>query len=231
MNPSIPRLIRWLFPGPGSRLLVAAMTLLLAGGAHAAEADPLVNVTHLLTPAAPEWGDLLAGFSHHPDIMADFTERRFFAIKKEPVEFKGEARVSATRGLSLHYTAPGDLTVILDAKGTLTRAAAKDKVPPADPGAAIVNAALLNILRLDLAALAKDFELYGQREGTAWTLALVPREKKLRDNLGRINVAGETLTIRRIEIRQSATQAIEINIAPPRSSVAFTAEELKRFFR
>ena len=198
---------------------------------QAAETDPLVNPAHLLAPNAPAWSDLSAGFSHHPDITADFTERRFFPFKKEPVELKGEARVSAARGLSLHYTAPDDITVILDAKGTLTRAVAKDKVPPADPGAAIVNAALLNILRLDLPALGKDFELYGQREGTAWTLVLVPRAAKLRENLGRITVVGEAVSIRRIEIRRSATQAIEIVIAPPRPSAAFTADELKKFFR
>jgi hypothetical protein len=230
MKVSIHGFIRRPFPRPASHLFVAVMTFLLAGGARAAEADPLVNATHLLTPAAPGWGDLLEGFAHNPDTTADFTERRFFPFKKAPVELKGEARVSATRGLSLHYTAPDDLTVILDAKGTLTRAVAKDKVPPDDPGAAFVKAALLNILRLDLPALGKDFEIYGQREGTVWTLVLVPRAAKLRDNLGRITVGGEAVTIRRIEIRRTATQAIEISIAP-RPPATFTAEELKKFFR
>jgi len=230
MTPSLPRPA---LPPAGPRLLAVAVALLFSCVAHihAAEADPLVNAAHLLAPAAPGWGDLLEGFAHQPDTATDFTERRFFPFKKEPVELKGEARVSATRGLSLHYTAPEESTVILDAKGLLNRTAAKDQTPPADPGAAIVNAALLNILRLDLAALAKDFALYGRREGAAWTLVLVPRSEKMRDGLGRITVEGEAHTIRRIEIRRTAAQAIEIVIAPPRPPAVFTADELRKFFR
>jgi len=44
-------------------------------------------------------------------------------------------------------------------------------------------------------------------------------------------VAGEAATIRRIEIRHSAKQVIEISIAAPRPTAAFTAEEVKKFFR
>ena len=44
-------------------------------------------------------------------------------------------------------------------------------------------------------------------------------------------MAGEGPTIRRLEIRRTAQQAIEIIIAPPRPAAAFTAAELKAFFR
>ena len=37
--------------------------------------------------------------------------------------------------------------------------------------------------------------------------------------------------IRRLEIRRTPQQAIEIIIAPPRPATAFTAAELKAFFR
>ena len=113
----------------------------------------------------------------------------------------------------------------------LIRAPAGEKAPPADPRAAAANEALLHILRFDLAALEKDFELYGQRDGTAWTLGLVPRTEALRRSVGRITVTGEAAAIRRIEIRRTAKQAIEIIIAPPRPTAAFTAEEVKRYFR
>ena len=206
-------------------LLIGSLPGLAAG------TDPLVNREHLLTPAAPAWSDLGEAFAHHADVSAGFTERRFFPFKKEPVELKGEVRVSATRGLSLHYTAPDERTVILDDQGVLIRAVAGDKAPPADPRAAAANEALRHILRFDLAALEKDFALYGEREPAAWTLALVPRTETLRRSVGQITVAGEAATIRRIEIRRSARQAIEITIEPPRPATAFTAEELKVFFR
>jgi len=198
---------------------------------RAAETDPLLNPAHRLPPAAPAWQDLSEAFAHSPDATADFTERRFFPFKKEPVELKGEVRVSTTRGLSLHYTAPEERTVILDQQGVLIRAPAGEKAPPADPRAAVANEALRHILRFDFAALEKDFELYGQRDGEAWTLALVARTETLRRSVGRITVTGMAVTIGHIELRRTAKQAIEIVIAPPRSLAPFTAEELKRFFR
>lgn len=207
------------------------LLLLVAGPGQAAEADPLVTAEHRLPPAAPAWSDLIGAFAGNPDITADFTEQRFFPFKKEPVELRGEVRVSKPHGLSLHYTAPEVRTVILDDRGVLIRAPAGEKTPPADPRAAAANAALLKVLRFDFAALEQDFELYGRREGTTWTLALLPRTDALRRSVGRLTVTGDGAAISRIEIRRTARQAILIAIAPPRSVTAFTAEELKQFFR
>jgi len=211
--------------------IALAVVLVCAAHLRAVEADPLVNAGHRLPAGAPAWSDLIDTFAHNPDTAADFAERRYFPFKKAPVELKGEVRVSRERGLSLHYTAPEERTVVLDAKGVLIRAAAGENAPPADPRAAAANEALLHVLRFDFAALEKDFELFGQREAAAWTLALVPRTEALRRSVGRITVAGEATTVRHIEIRRSAKQAIEIIIAAPRTRVPFTAEELQRFFR
>lgn len=212
-------------------LLAALLFVGVAGGRAEDVSNPLVNPEHRLDPAAAEWSGLIATFAHQPDITADFAERRFFPFKKAAVELKGEVRVSTVRGLSLHYTAPEERIVILDAGGVLIRAPAGEKAPPADPRAAAANEALLHILRFDFVALEKDFELYGQRAGEAWTLALVPRTETLRRSVGRISVAGGVAAISRIEIRRSAKQAIEILIEPPKSAAPFTADELKRFFR
>jgi hypothetical protein len=179
----------------------------------------------------PAWRDLIDAFARHPDTTADFKERRVFPFKSDPVELTGEVRVSVTRGLSLHYTAPEERTVILDAQGVLIRAATGEKAPPADPRAAAANDALRHVLRFDFAALESDFELYGQRADAAWHLVLMPRTEALRRSVGRIAVDGEHTTIRRIELRRTAKQVVEIGIEPPRSIAAFTAAELKRFFR
>jgi hypothetical protein len=211
--------------------IAVALLLACVPPGHAAEPDPLVNAAHRLAPAAPDWSDLVTAFAHNPDTAADFTERRFFPFKKGPVELKGEVRVSVAHGLSLHYTAPEEHTVILDAQGMLLRAAAGEKAPPADLRAGAVNNALLHVLRFDFPALERDFELYGQRDGAAWTLALVPRTDALRRSVGRITVTGEAATVRHIELRRTATQSIEIIVEPPRPPAAFAAEELKRFFR
>jgi glycosyltransferase involved in cell wall biosynthesis len=211
--------------------MIFALLLLTASPGHSAEPEPTTNTTHRLPPDAPAWSDLTTAFANQPDVRAEFVERRHFAFKREAVELTGEVRVSATGGLSLHYLTPEERTVILDKAGVLMRAPAGQKSPPPDPRAAGVNAALLQILRFDLAALATDFELHGQRDADTWTLVLVPRTNLLRRSLERITVVGEAATIRHIELRRSARHAIEIIIAPPHPSVPFTAEELTEFFR
>lgn len=214
-----------------SAALALAMLVLFVPSGRTAEADPLVNPAHQIAPDAPAWRDLATAFAHKPDVTAMFTEQRFFPFKKAPVELKGEVRVSASRGLSLHYIEPEKRTVILDEKGVLIRAPAGEKAPPADPRAAAANEALLNLLRFDFPSLEKDFELYGQRDATTWTLVLVPRTDALRHSVGRITAAGDGATIRHIEIRRTARQAIEIIIDPPQPPAPFTAVELKTFFR
>jgi glycosyltransferase involved in cell wall biosynthesis len=193
-------------------------------------AETLVTPEHRLPPAAPAWRDLMAAFANNPDITADFTEQRFFPFKKTPVELQGEVRVSSARGLSLHYRSPDERTVILDDQGVLIRAPAGEKAPPPDPRAAAANAALLNILRFDVAALEKDFELYGTRDEKGWALGLVPRTDALRRSVGRITVQGDGAAIERIEIRRTERQAIIIRIGAPRPG-AFDAEVVKQFFR
>jgi glycosyltransferase involved in cell wall biosynthesis len=223
-----PALLRHRRQWRSAAILVA---LLCAVPGRGVESAPSLNPTQRLAPAAPEWSDLTAAFATHPDVTADFTERRYFPFKKEPVALQGEVRVSAERGLSLHYTKPEERTVILDDRGVLIRAAAGEKAPPADPRAAAANDALRHVLRFDLAALEPDFELYGERAGEKWTIVLVPRTETGRRSVGRITVTGQAATIRRIEIRRTAKQAIEIRIDAPRPPAQFTAAELKTYFR
>jgi glycosyltransferase involved in cell wall biosynthesis len=213
------------------RAVVVAATLLFISTGHAAETDPLLDAANRLPPVATTWNDLSAAFAQNGDVTADFTERRHFPFKKDPVVLTGEVRVSAARGLSLHYLTPDERTVILDDQGVLIRVADGQKAPPTDPRAANANRALLHLLRFDFAGLEQDFELYGRREDKEWELALVPRSEELRRSVGRITAAGEGATIRRIEIRRTEKQAIEIAIAAPRPAAPFTAEQLKMFFR
>jgi hypothetical protein len=205
--------------------------LLFPVALRAATADAIIDEEHRLAPAAPGWSDLVEAYANHPDTTARFKELRFFPFKKGAVLLQGEVHVSSSRGLSLHYIKPEDRTVILDDDGVLIRVDKNSKTVPADPRAAAANEALRNVLRMDLAALEKDFELYGQRDGDTWSLALVARTPELRRSVGSIQVNGESTTIRRIEIRRTAKTAIEILIEPPSSRAAFTEEELERFFR
>jgi hypothetical protein len=131
----------------------------------------------------------------------------------------------------LDYSAPEERTVILDDQGMIIRMHAGQKAVPPDPRAAAANAALLHLLHFDLAALEKDFELYGHREGDDWELALDPRSEALKRSVGRITASGVGATIRHIELKRTEKQVITIDIAAPHPAAPFTDDEVKTFFR
>lgn len=233
----ITELLLWRWPAVrrhgrrwrGASLWLALLVLPAVG--WAGETALPADQEHRVTADAPGWRELAEGFGRRPDTIADFTERRFFPFKKEPVALQGEVRVSVARGLSLHYVTPAERIVILDELGVLIRAPDGEKAAPDDPRARAANDALRHILRFNFAALEKNFELYGQRDGEAWTLMLVPRTEALRRSVGRITVSGAGLTVRRIELRRTVRQYIEIIMGPARAPAAFTADELKTYFR
>lgn len=209
------------------RLGLACVTLATA---VAAAGDVTTVPENRVAPDAPAWRELADAFARQPDLTTDFVEQRYFPFSKVPIVLRGEVRVSRAHGLSLHYTAPDERTVVLDDAGVLVRDR-NGQVAPPDPRAAQANAAMLNILRCDLAALEKEFELYGRRTGETWSLVLVPRAETLRRALGNLHVSGEAANVRTVELRRSAKQHVDIAIATPRATTAFTAEELRRFFR
>ncbi len=207
--------------------------LLIAGTAalQAADEASLIAPEHRLVPETPAWRELGERFQRRGDVVADFEEQRHFPFRAEPVVLRGEVRVSAQRGLSLHYTAPQERTVIIDADGMLLREATGGNSAPPDPRANLANAALLHVLNLDFSALVAGYELYGRIDGETWSLGLVPRDPAVRRAIGNILVSGAGESVRRIELRRSARQHIDIAIDAPRATPAFTGEEAARFFR
>jgi hypothetical protein len=179
----------------------------------------------------PEWRRLAGELRSEAAVTAGFTELRWFAFKNSPTVLKGEVRVSADRGLSLHYLEPEEQTVIIDQQGGLLRSATGDRAMPSDPRADAANFALLHLLRLDLLLLSESFELYGRNTDSDWTLALVARDAELRRSLGTINVDGKGAAIIRIELRRSATQRVEITMTAPQTAASFSPDELRRYFR
>ena len=219
-----PRLGRWLLA------LAVALGGASAPPVRAADSASLAVPETRVSPDDPAWRELAAQFARRADGTASFAERRVFPFRRTPVELQGESRVSAGRGLSLHYTVPEERIVVLDAQGVLVRDGRGDTVPPDDPRAAAANAALVQVLGFDLAALDRHFEIFGRRDAGSWTLAFVPRADELRRTIGTITVAGAGDALHQIEIRRSARQYVSIRIGPARAT-PFTAGELQRFFR
>jgi hypothetical protein len=189
---------------------------------------PLIN-----DPANdPAWRALFTHLAETHRRQSAFEERRYFAFRKTPVMLTGEMRMDPARGLSLHYAAPEARTMIVDAKGILLRdARGRERAAPSDRRADAATHALVDVLRFDVAALQKSFELRGQRAGDAWTLSFVPRDRALAAATGTVLVTGEHERPQKIEMIQSANQRVEILIGETHDDVVFTAEELARFFR
>ena len=213
-------LLRWAF-------LLFALPALAGAAEEAARAPAAARVS----ASSPEWTDLVRRYAEKPDGVADFEERRYFPFRKEPVVLKGQVRVSRAHGLSLHYTAPEERTLILDEKGMLVREPKGQKSPPPDPRANAANDAMRHILRLDFAALEKSFEISGARGPDEWSLTLVPRASEMRRALGDIHVSGDAVSVRQIDLRKSAKQHVDITMSPAREVGAFSADEVKQYFR
>lgn len=210
---------------------LAAVTLFLFGCSSVRAVDPaVINPANRIDPAAAEWGRLASSVARDPRIEATFQEFRHFAFRTAPVALRGIVRVSADQGLSLQYTEPEERLVIVDRGGMLLRDRNGNQPAPADPRASAANEALLHILRLNLSALAAAHDVYGRREGDDWLLALVPRDEAVRRAIGDIFVEGHGATVRRIELRRSERQRIEIRIDAPRE-VTSTPDQWKRYFR
>ncbi len=207
-------------------LLMAALPLRAAE--WPAEPGPLV------VPGENDaaWRPLFAALAAKGGVESAFTERRWFRIRKEPVVLTGVMRVSPARGLSLAYREPERRTIIADAQGLLIRdARGRSRAVPADARASGATAALLPVMRFDLAALARTFAVHAARAGAAWRFDFVPRDPAQARGLGRLVVFGEDEAVRRLEFRQSERQRVEIAIGETRTGVTFRAADEQRFFR
>lgn len=213
-------------------LQIPVLLACLAPGPLRAEgAEPEAAV---LDPAQLDsgWRELFAALAAHGAVSSTFTERRWFAVRKEPVELRGELRHSPERGLSLRYTAPEEQLMIVDTQGILLRnAAGRSRALKPDPRSPQIDALLLPVLRFDLAELHRTFEIRGARDGARWRLEFTPRVPELARAAGQLRVQGEDATVQLLAFSRGPKQRVEVAIEATQTGVVFSAEELKRFFR
>lgn len=224
---------------PVFRLAACSALLLVLSLANTRAATPyppedLVSASRAVNvsqPTAP-WQSLIAKLQQKGDIYAQFTENRYLPFKKIPVVLKGEIRLSRERGMSLHYTSPEARTLVVDGKGVLMRDGSnRTRELPADANALAATTALLHVMRFDLAPLSEQFSLYAAGNADTWHFAFEPRQEALSKTLSRILVTGEQEQVRRIIMRKSALQRVEIEIGATRENVTFPADDLARYFR
>lgn len=194
----------------------------------------LVSPQTLLADPAndPAWRGLFDRLAPNKTRQSSFEEKRYFPFRKTPVVLRGEIRIVPELGLSLRYLEPEPRVMIVDAKGLLVRDHdGRERPAPSDSRAQAATAAMVNVLRFDLAALTKEFAVHGRREGSQWSLAFVSRDPAFAALLGTLIVSGEDAVLTRIEMIKSPTQRIEITLRQTLEDVLFTADTLRRFFR
>lgn len=189
--------------------------------------------TRLADPASdPAWRELIMRLAPNKTRQSSFEERRYFPFRQAPVVLTGEIRIVPDAGLSLRYLTPEERILIVDDRGLLFRDRdGQERPAPSDSRAQAATAALVNVLRFDLAKLQQEFVVHGRRDGAAWQLAFVPRDAAFAQLLGVLTVAGEGHALTRIEMVKSPTQRIEITVRDTREDVLFTGDTFRRFFR
>lgn len=232
-----------MIPHLGKSLLVATLLVLAASPSTSLHADepaaPSTNPAPMppaepLDPAACDatWRTLFETVAAQGAVFSTFTERRWFSVRKEPVVLQGELRHSPERGLCLRYVKPEEQMMIIDTQGILLRnAAGRQRALKTDPRAPQVDTMLLHVLRFDMAALHRLFEIRAAREVDRWKLEFTPRTPELARAVGRLTVEGEATAVRRLEFSRGPKQRVEVQIGETRTGVTFTAEEFAKFFR
>ncbi|MGC4075206.1 MAG: outer membrane lipoprotein carrier protein LolA [Nibricoccus sp.] len=198
---------------------------------------PAADVAELMIPANrivvgendAAWRELSATLAANGNVTGPFTENRYLPFKKIPVVFTGDMRLSPEHGLSLAYTKPESQLMIVDAKGVLLRdGRGRQRELPNDPRAQAATTALLHVMRFDFPELSKNFEVFGLRNGDDWQLVFDPRPGELANVLNRLVVTGRGAAVKKLEMRKSALQGIEILIGDVRTHVEFTPEEIEK---
>jgi hypothetical protein len=211
--------------------LLAGLLLVARPSLHAA---PLAEPGATLVAGAndAEWQQLFARLAPTVPVSSQFTEERYFPFRERPTVLHGEMRLDPQRGLSLHYTAPEPLTLVVDRRGLLQRdRRGRTRVLPGDSHAAAVNAALLPVLQFNEPEIMRRFKVQAARDGDDWRLDFVPLDPLVQRALGRLTAWGHADVLDRLQFRRSEAQRVEIRIENARRGVEFTADELTKYFR
>jgi hypothetical protein len=194
---------------------VLVLLLVLSSSLVAADPQPIALDD-------PAWKPLFTALAAKGPVFSTFTERRYSKVRKTPVILEGEMRLSPDRGLSLRYLKSNNL-MIIDAQGIFLRNASGRTREVRDNSSAF----LLSVLRFDLPALARLFEVRGSRDGDTWRLEFIPRSADT--SLKTLTVTGLNESVTALEF--TTPQRIEITLTHTETGVPFPASDLTQFFR
>ena len=155
-----------------------------------------------------ELARLFSEFGARRERHARFTERKFSALLKTPVESSGRLSFRAPDLLEKQTVEPQSETVRIEGNVVTYEGAVRGSVQKRTFALsdAPLLAALIESLRAtlagDLATLRRHYDVSWTRRPTpgAWQLTLVPRERSLRDAVAKVVLMGAGNEIGNIEI-------------------------------
>jgi hypothetical protein len=197
------------------QLLALALLLALAGSAATAAAD---------TPGgdAPG-GDAGAQLDRLMSLMAqrrhgeaDFSEKKYLSMLKQPLESSGLLIYDAPDHLEQRTTLPRPQSVVLDHGIVTMHIGHRERVlrladyPQLAPLIDSIRATLAG----DRAALERVFELDFSGTLERWQLRLEPRDAQLAATLKRIDLQGERDVVYQVDVLQSDGDHSVMSITP-----------------
>jgi hypothetical protein len=147
---------------------------------------------------------------------ADFTEKKYLSLLKQPLESSGVLIYDAPDHLEQRTTLPRPQAVVLD-HGVVTMQIGKRQrvLRLADyPQLAPLIDSIRATLAGDRAALERVFELGFSGTLDHWQLRLQPRNARLAANLKLIDMRGERDAVREVQVQQSDGDRSIMSITP-----------------
>jgi hypothetical protein len=187
-----------------------ALGLLLA----AASSGPAAPVTDSAAGAGLD--SLLALMAQRRHGEADFSEKKYLSMLKQPLESSGLLIYDAPDHLEQRTTQPRPQSVVLD-HGIVTMQIGQRRrvLKLADyPQLAPLIDSIRATLAGDRAALERVFALDFSGTLAHWQLRLEPRAQSLAAGLERIDMQGEGDTVREVQVQQSDGDRSVMRITP-----------------
>ncbi len=184
----------------------AAWLAAVAGSAtptgRAAQAAPEAGTAE--PPAADQLDGLMTLLSRRRHGEADFEQRKYLSLLKQPLQSSGVLIYEAPDHLEQRTTQPRAASVVLD-RGLLTLQTGKRSrtlrladYPQLSPLIDSIRATLAG----DRAALERVFTLRMHGSLEHWQLQLEPRGQPLAASLERIEIRGERDAVREVQVQQ-----------------------------
>lgn len=199
---------------PGRRWVLPALLALWAA-MPAAWAEPAFDLAQLMqTLSQVKSGE------------AVFTEKRSSTLLDRPLELSGRLSFEAPDAFMRETLKPRQERVAVVGNQVTMSTGSRSRTVPIDsvPEASVIIEAIRGTLTGNRGLLEKHFSVAVSGSARQWSLELVPREPRLREQISQVRLAGQQATVREVAVNMTdgdrSVMAIEPMLAAPKPASA-----------